>query len=209
MFAKLNVFLLFFLIFIICISNNLLFCVQDESQYLNDKILNDIIITQTGIASHYGKKFNKRKTANGELLDLFAFSSAHKKLPFGTIVKVINKDNNLATLVRINDRGPFIKGRIIDLTHRPAKEINGMNNPNVDIQYFDNEKVLKYIDSNYLLGYSLYDSFIIINKNVVNIIDSVDNFEAAMNFYTNANDSTIYIFIKSNKQQQYFIGSKK
>ncbi|MBI5183489.1 MAG: septal ring lytic transglycosylase RlpA family protein [Nitrospinae bacterium] len=78
---------------------------------------------QDGIASWYGKDFHGRKTSNGEIYDMYGMTAAHNILPFNTYVKVINLENGRTTNVRINDRGPFIKDRIIDLTYTAAKEI--------------------------------------------------------------------------------------
>jgi len=80
--------------------------------------------TQTGKASWYGKKFHGRTTANGETYDMYGKSAAHKTLPFDTHVKVINLSNRKITIVRINDRGPFVKGRVIDLSYTAAREID-------------------------------------------------------------------------------------
>lgn len=80
---------------------------------------------ETGEASWYGPGFHGRKTANGERFDTYEFTAAHKTLPFGTLLKVTNLGNNLHTVVRINDRGPYIRGRIIDLS-RAAKDAIGM-----------------------------------------------------------------------------------
>ncbi len=82
--------------------------------------------TQTGIASWYGKKFHGRTTANGEKYDMYGRTGAHKTLPFGTVVRVTNLANGRTADVRINDRGPFIHGRIIDLTHTLAGELGFM-----------------------------------------------------------------------------------
>ncbi len=79
---------------------------------------------QLGEASWYGGEFHGRKTANGEVYDMHKKSAAHKILPFNTYVKVLNLSNNKYTIVRINDRGPFKKGRIIDLSYAAAKEID-------------------------------------------------------------------------------------
>jgi rare lipoprotein A len=79
--------------------------------------------TQSGIASWYGKKFHGRKTANGEIYDMYAMTAAHKTLPLGTYVRVVNKDNNKEIVVRVNDRGPFVSGRIIDLSYTAAKKL--------------------------------------------------------------------------------------
>ncbi len=79
--------------------------------------------SQSGLASWYGKKFHGRKTANGEIYNMHAMTAAHKTLPLGTYVRVRNFDNNREIKVRINDRGPFVRGRIIDLSYRAAKKI--------------------------------------------------------------------------------------
>ena len=79
---------------------------------------------QVGKASWYGGKFHGRSTANGETYDMQKKTAAHKTLPFGTHVKVTNLSNQRHTVVRINDRGPFVKGRIIDLSYAAAKEID-------------------------------------------------------------------------------------
>lgn len=76
-----------------------------------------------GIASWYGPDFNGKKTANGEIYDMYAMTAAHKTLPINTIVKVVNKKNQKSTTVRINDRGPFVEGRIIDLSFEAGKQI--------------------------------------------------------------------------------------
>ena len=78
---------------------------------------------QEGLASWYGKKFHGKKTANGETYNMYNKTAAHKILPFGTYVKVENLANSRETIVRINDRGPFVKGRIIDLSFTSAKKL--------------------------------------------------------------------------------------
>ena len=78
---------------------------------------------QRGIASWYGKDFHGKKTSNGETYNMYAMTAAHKTLPLGTYVRVHNLENNRKVEVRINDRGPFVRGRIIDLSFTGAKEI--------------------------------------------------------------------------------------
>lgn len=80
--------------------------------------------TETGMASYYAESYNGKKTANGEIYQSDKLTAAHKKLPFGTKVKVTNLANGKSVKVRINDRGPFIPGRIIDLTRAAAKKID-------------------------------------------------------------------------------------
>jgi rare lipoprotein A len=83
--------------------------------------------TEEGIASWYGKNFHGRQTASGERYDMNELTAAHKSLPFGTRVRVTNLDNGRQVVVRINDRGPFIKGRIIDLSRAAAQKVDLVN----------------------------------------------------------------------------------
>lgn len=78
---------------------------------------------QTGIASWYGQNFHGRKTSNGESYDMYGMTAAHKTLPLGTYVRVNNLENKKTVDVRVNDRGPFARGRIIDLSYSAAKKI--------------------------------------------------------------------------------------
>ncbi|WNL16010.1 septal ring lytic transglycosylase RlpA family protein [Arcobacter cryaerophilus gv. pseudocryaerophilus] len=77
-----------------------------------------------GIASWYGPDFHAKKTSNGEIYNMYAMTAAHKTLPMNTVVRVDNLDNGRSTIVRINDRGPFVAGRIIDLSNKAAHEID-------------------------------------------------------------------------------------
>ncbi|MEW6260533.1 MAG: septal ring lytic transglycosylase RlpA family protein [Thermodesulfobacteriota bacterium] len=79
---------------------------------------------ETGIASWYGKPFHGRKTANGEIYDMYGESAAHKTLPIGTIVRVRNLLTGKEMDIRINDRGPFVDGRIIDLSYGCAQKLD-------------------------------------------------------------------------------------
>jgi rare lipoprotein A len=90
--------------------------------------------TQTGKASWYGKKFHGRKTANGERYDMYGLSAAHKTLPLGTWVRVNNRDNGRTLDVRINDRGPFVRGRIIDLSYGAAKKLGVVGPGTANVQ---------------------------------------------------------------------------
>jgi rare lipoprotein A len=78
---------------------------------------------ERGIASWYGKDFHGRKTSSGEVYNMYAMTAAHKTLPLGTQVRVRNLDNGKEIDVKINDRGPFVPGRIIDLSHTGAKKL--------------------------------------------------------------------------------------
>ena len=84
--------------------------------------------SQKGIASWYGKKFHGRKTSSGEVYNMYALTAAHKTLPLGTWVRVRRVDTGKLVVVRVNDRGPFVHGRIIDLSYTAAKQL-GMVGP--------------------------------------------------------------------------------
>ena len=79
---------------------------------------------EEGIASWYGKKFHGRLTSTREVYDMYQLSAAHKSLPIPCYVKVTNLSNGKSLIVRVNDRGPFKKGRIIDLSYAAAKRLN-------------------------------------------------------------------------------------
>lgn len=85
---------------------------------------------QKGLASWYGPKFHGRRTSNGEKYDMEAMTAAHKLLPFNTYVEVTNRKNGKKTVVRINDRGPFVDGRVIDLSKAAARKL-GVIGPGV------------------------------------------------------------------------------
>ncbi len=89
-----------------------------------------------GVASWYGVDFNGRLTASGEVYDMYKFTAAHKTLPLGTLVKVTNVDNGKAVEVRVNDRGPYVKGRIIDLSRTAGRaiDIRGAGTANVKLE---------------------------------------------------------------------------
>lgn len=83
-------------------------------------------VIQTGQASYYADKFHGRTTASGERFDNGALTAAHKTLPFGTRLVVENEQNGRRVTVRVNDRGPFVRGRVIDLSKAAARQINMM-----------------------------------------------------------------------------------
>ncbi len=95
------------------------------------------LVTETGYASFYADKFDGRSTSNGEIFRQNKFTAAHKKIAFNTNVKVTNLTNNKSVVVKINDRGPFVRGRIIDLSKAAAKQIDmiGAGVAKVKIQY--------------------------------------------------------------------------
>jgi rare lipoprotein A len=90
-------------------------------------------LKQIGIASYYADKYQSQQTASGELFDQNKATAAHKTLAFGTIVKVTNLKNNQSVVVKVNDRGPFVKGRIIDLSKSAFNTIGNLNTGLVEV----------------------------------------------------------------------------
>ncbi|HHM02826.1 MAG TPA: septal ring lytic transglycosylase RlpA family protein [Caldithrix abyssi] len=90
--------------------------------------------TIRGLASYYGKKFHGRTTANGEVFNMYAYTAAHKSLAFGTMLEVTNLSNGKKVVVRINDRGPFVRNRILDLSYAAAKEIGMLRSGTAEIE---------------------------------------------------------------------------
>ena len=84
---------------------------------------NDAAFQQVGTASWYGPGFHGKRTASGERFDQNALTAAHRKLPLGSVVKVTNLDNGRSIVVAINDRGPYTKGRVIDLSKGAARKL--------------------------------------------------------------------------------------
>lgn len=100
-------------------KNNISSNENDLALYENVKPLK----TYSGIASYYSDEFNGRRTSNGELYDMNDMTAAEPELPFNSIVRVINTENSKSILLRINDRGPIKKGRIIDVSYAAAKKL--------------------------------------------------------------------------------------
>ncbi len=126
---------------------------------------------QTGYASWYGGEFHGRKTANGEVFDTYKFTAAHRTLPFDTILKVTNLENGKSTVVRVNDRGPFVGDRLIDLSFAAAKEIGlieaGVSKVSIEIVESNGEKTDNFV---YRIQVGAYTSI----KNAENIIQRLE-----------------------------------
>ena len=96
------------------------YCVRGRYYYPCRVSIGD---TMRGISSWYGPNFHGKKTSSGEIYNMYAHTAAHKTWPIGTVVRVTNLENGRKTVVRINDRGPFVKGRVIDCSYRAGKEL--------------------------------------------------------------------------------------
>jgi rare lipoprotein A len=111
------------------------FSQQIESQRVTkERIAPPKIIKKIGIASWYGEKFQGRETASGEIFDMNELTAAHRTLPFGTRVRVTDMVTDRSVVVRINDRGPFVANRIIDLSYAAAKELGLIQRGTTDVR---------------------------------------------------------------------------
>lgn len=104
-----------------------IFCIFLACSCHRKTMSSGVNVNETGMASFYAESYNGKKTANGEIYRSSKYTAAHITLPFGTKVKVTNLSNHKTVKVVINDRGPFIAGRIIDLTLAAAKKIEMVN----------------------------------------------------------------------------------
>ena len=102
----------------------------------------------TGISSYYGSDFHGKLTANGEVYDMYGLTAAHKTLPLNTIVRVTNLSNSKSLILRINDRGPYVKGRILDCSYGAAKKLGfiaqGITKVRIELIEIGDNKYMKH-----------------------------------------------------------------
>lgn len=177
-------------------------------KYLFDKV---------GKASHYAKRFHKRKTASGEKFNMYDFTAAHKSLPFGTILKVTNTSNDQSTLVRINDRGPYVRSRILDLSLKSAKSIDGLGVPMVKISGFiPGNSRPDYEEGVYYYSYSLDEEPMCLPNFALHMVDSSMDFQDAVISYKSmfpdfSGSKKLFLLVRSNSYdsnavEKYYIG---
>jgi rare lipoprotein A len=109
----------------------------------------DVALTESGGASWYGRKFHGLPTANGEVYDMYAMTAAHKTLPLPSYARVSNPANGKSVIVRVNDRGPFVAGRVIDLSYTAALKLGVLNSvTTVQVQRltFDEIRAMSLLD---------------------------------------------------------------
>ena len=102
--------------------------------------------TMKGVSSFYAEDFHGKLTANGEIYDMYGLTAAHKTLPLNTIVRVTNTSNNKSLILRINDRGPYVKGRILDCSYGAAKKLGFVNDGTTDVKV----EVIEWGDNKYM-----------------------------------------------------------
>ncbi len=146
---------------------------------------------QLGIASWYGDKFNGRRTSNGEIYDMYKLTAAHKELPFNTLVEVENLKNRKKVIVRINDRGPFVKDRIIDLSYKAAISID-MDEVGttpvllriVDLIKGENGRkvLIKKIDFTHKSEFFIQAGAFSIRENAIELLDGINKINSGKSF---------------------------
>lgn len=105
-------------------------------------------LREEGLASWYGRKFHGRRTANGEVYDMHAMTAAHRTLPLPSFARVTNPANGRSVVVRINDRGPFIKGRIVDLSYAAAQKLGVRGLASVQLVRITPEEIRRGVAAN-------------------------------------------------------------
>ena len=100
----------------------------------------------TGISSYYGTDFHGKLTANGEIFDMYGLTAAHRTIPLNTVVRVTNLVNNKSLIIRINDRGPYVAGRILDCSYGAAKKLEFINSGTAEVEI----KVIEWGDNKYM-----------------------------------------------------------
>ena len=99
-----------------------------------------------GVSSYYGPKFHGKLTANGEVYDMYGITAAHKEIPFNTVARVTNLDNGKSLILRINDRGPYIDGRILDCSYGAAKKLNFIKQGTANVKI----EIIEWGDGEYM-----------------------------------------------------------
>ena len=99
-----------------------------------------------GISSFYGPKFHGKLTANGEIFDMYGVTAAHKEFPFNTVVRVTNEKNGKSLIIRINDRGPYVAGRILDCSFGAAKKLGFVGDGTAPVKI----EILEWGDGEYM-----------------------------------------------------------
>ena len=99
-----------------------------------------------GLSSYYGPKFHGKLTANGEIFDMYGVTAAHKEFPFNTVTRVTNENNGKSLIIRINDRGPYIDGRILDCSFGAAKKLGFVSEGTAKVKI----EILEWGDGEYM-----------------------------------------------------------
>ena len=119
---------------------------SQDKKTSNANTVNQSIDTFKGISSYYGTKFHGKLTANGEVYDMYGLTAAHKTLPLNTIIRVTNLSNGMSQILRVNDRGPYIDGRILDCSYGAAKKLGFLEEGTTEVEVV----VVEWGDNKYM-----------------------------------------------------------
>ena len=136
------------LLFLLCVSATTLSCAHRSSSFYHPYTgKGDRDYRTEGVASWYGRPFHGRRTASGERYDMNALTAAHRTLPFGAYLSVTNLSNDQTVIVMINDRGPFVKNRLVDLSRAAARDLGfeSIGTARVRVEWIEDPKDHPYL----------------------------------------------------------------
>ncbi len=151
---------------------------------------------QVGMASWYGPGFHGKKTSSGEVFDMHGFTAAHRTMPFGTTLKVRNRENGRWVQVKVNDRGPFVRGRILDLSYGAAKDLDmiGTGTALVEIQVVGRrEDDVRLVREKEKTGYTVQVGAFIQQENALKLKEQLER-----------RYQPVYIRIAETSDQRYY-----
>ncbi len=149
-----------------------------------------------GMASWYGPGFHGKKTSSGEVFDMHGFTAAHRTMPFGTTLKVRNRENGRWVQVKVNDRGPFVRGRILDLSYGAAKDLDmiGTGTALVEIQVVGRrEDDVRLVREKEKTGYTVQVGAFIQQENALKLKEQLER-----------RYQPVYIRIAETSDQRYY-----
>ena len=138
-------------------SNNIIIIPHSYAVFflkdLEKSLKNTTILTSTnhkkeqiGVSSYYGTQFHGKLTANGEVFDMYGVTAAHRTLPLGTVARITNLENDKSIILRINDRGPYVDGRILDCSYGAALKLDFVTNGTAKVKI----QVIEFGDGKYI-----------------------------------------------------------
>lgn len=162
-----------------------------------------LLYQESGVASYYARRFHGRKTANGELFNNKKMTIAHKTLPFGSIVQIRQTDTDSSILVRVNDRGPFVSDRIIDLSTLAAERLHVDALTEVTIKTIIPNEDFFPINYDYYFAFSYLLDPMCIESTAFTVLEEVHSFDKALgvlDFYITANSNRdFYLCVPANE----------
>ena len=193
---------------------------QETPNYQNyiDSLNQTSYYSQIGIASYYGNRFHNRKTASGLRYDMAKFTAAHRTINFGNILRITNQKSGLSTLAIINDRGPFIKKRILDLSKASAKQIEGIGIPKVKLETLNlPDSLPEFIANRLYLAFSIDCEPKFVDQSQIVLLRESNEFSEIVELLHQTRENThsneFYLIVKASnygtlsQDNQYWLGT--